>query len=175
MELKEFDIKRLLSWAIKAEMDAQEAYKYLGQSASNSYAREVFMKLVEEEQDHEALLRRHYTDKFPGEGLDLPEDGPVPLPPIWFSDDMDLEAIVHQAMDAEKAAMMFYFKFSKLARELDDLQLLNEINTLVNMEKMHYNLLASTIEEDPSENEALADEEPSTPGSDKEATGLDGE
>lgn len=129
----------LLLTAIKAEVESHGVYTLLAGRVKNAMLKERLNFLAGEEARHRRIIEGIFTEKFPGQQLELPEKSPVPLPKVIISDElMPLYEIFQMAMDAEKAAYDFY---QGLAERFEENDLVHVILYVAKMELGHYELL----------------------------------
>ena len=106
----------VLEKAITKEIESQELYHHLGDTASDDAARDIFTKLVQVEKKHEDLLRKYLSGEI-GEGtlakehvLDYKIAEYLEQPQI--NPDMKIDEVLLLAANREKASHDFYISLA---------------------------------------------------------------
>ena len=140
MNLSKFSLEELVLAALKAEIDAENAYSILANRVKNALLKDRLKFLAEEEKKHEAFVRVIHKKTFPDKDLVVPAKSPVPLPEIKVANEMmRISEVLDSAMQAEKAAHEFYKKLAE--RFFDDKQIYGMLMYFSAMELGHYKLL----------------------------------
>lgn len=133
-------LKALLGLAIRAEMDSQRVYARLARRLRNLLLREKIKILAFEEKKHEKALRNLFRASFPGDTPVIPDKADDKLlPTVIIKPQSSLADILMQAMNSEKAAEIFYAKFSRRTKG-DRRKILAYLSRV---EKSHYLMLRS--------------------------------
>jgi rubrerythrin len=140
IDVSQASVETLIGMAIRAEIDANKIYSNLADQVSNPLLKEKFTLLAFEESKHKTILEKFFAKLFPGEEIQIPDKtDQALLPSIQMSPSSPLVDILHQAMEAEKAAENFYLSLSgrvqKPQREI--------LEYLAKVEKSHYHMLHS--------------------------------
>ena len=140
MKLKKYALADLLLAAVKGEIDSQAVYSQVARQVKNAFLKERLEFLALEESKHRKALEALFSQRFPGQALQVPEKPVVPLPEIRFRDEqVPLSEIFAQAMTAEQAAHDFYLQLAELFA--DDVDKKNMLLYFSMMEMGHYKLL----------------------------------
>ncbi len=106
-------ITDLLGYAIRSEIDSNEAYSKLSDRVSNPLLKEKFQWLAFEENKHKEILMKLHSAIFPNQTIHIPEK---PSEELFKSIDVapssSLVDIILQAMESEKIAEDFYARLS---------------------------------------------------------------
>lgn len=145
MDIDEFDFDELLEAAAKAEVNAREIYEYIADDTENFVIKDRFKFLAGEEQKHEEFIRDLY-EKRNNEGLEVPEQSPVPIPSIDYGEDVSTSKVLEQAMDAEVASRDFYRDMAEAGSEDIPGDSVKLLNYLADMEQDHYEILKSELD-----------------------------
>jgi rubrerythrin len=139
MDLSDYDLGDLLVTAIKSEEDSNQLYTKMAKKTKNGLLKDKFEFLANEENKHRQFIEEIYANHFPDNKLVLPEDSPVPMPKIEFTEDTPLSKLLIQAMNAEMEACEFY---KSLANRFDEgSKLYNTLVYFSDMEFGHYKIL----------------------------------
>ncbi len=150
-----YDLKDLLTAAIKSEIDSKNLYLQLSKKVKNYLLKDKLKFLAKEEGLHQATITKMYKQEFPRKELTIPKETPVPLPEVKITDeDIPISKILGQAMEAEKAAHDFYQELSKFFEK--DIKIKNTLNYFATMEMGHYKILE--VEKQSMESYEEADE-----------------
>lgn len=132
------EVPDLVAQAIRAEMEANEAYTELADQVDNFVLKDKFKYLAKEEAHHRAILERLFIESFPGTTLVIPQSSGAPRPNVRLSPENTLSDVLASAMEAEKAAEAFYMD---LAKRFDDENRRDLLEYLGNIEAGHYHFL----------------------------------
>lgn len=140
IEDSQASVETLIGMAVRAEIGANKIYSHLADQVSNPLLKEKFTLLAFEESKHKTILEKLFAKLFPGEEIQIPDKtDEALLPSIQMSPSSPLVDILHQAMEAEKAAENFYLSLSgrvqKPQKEI--------LEYLAKVEKSHYHMLHS--------------------------------
>ncbi len=139
MDVRNFKLDELLLTAMKAEVEAKAVYRGLAARVKNAMLKDRLAFLAGEEEKHRRYFEGQYVKDFPGQEIELPAEGVVPLPEVKVEGgDTPLSAVLEQAMAAEQAACDFY---RGLAGRYGDEATRNKIFYIASMEEGHYRLL----------------------------------
>ncbi|AAL81314.1 rubrerythrin [Pyrococcus furiosus DSM 3638] len=145
-KMADFSLEELLGMAIKAEIGAREFYKSLAEKIKIEALKEKINWLAEEEKKHEALLRKLYSQMFPGKEVVFPKEhiGPE-LQPVAreLEKVQDIIDLIRWAMKAEEIAAEFYLKLEEMVKEEEKKRLMRY---LADMERGHYYTLRAEYE-----------------------------
>ncbi len=131
-------IKDLLGYAVRSEMDSNEAYTSLSDRVSNPLLKEKFRWLAFEENKHKDMLMKLHSALFPNQTIQIPEKPSEELfKSIDIAPSTDLLDILLQAMEAEKLAEDFY---ARLAERVENSQK-RLLHYLSKVEHSHYVML----------------------------------
>ena len=140
IEGSQASVETLLGMAVRAEIDANQIYSHLAAQVSNPLLKEKFTFLALEESKHKTILEKLFSRMFPGEKIQIPaKTDESLLPAIQMSPSLSLVDILHQAMEAEKAAENFYLSLSGRVQKPQKEILVY----LAKVEKSHYHMLHS--------------------------------
>ncbi len=137
--MDKMELKRLLSIAIKREVEAHEFYRKIADSIENDSVREIFEQLAAEEMGHKDLLEKYENDsslelKFDRPAADFKVAEATELPNL--STDMKPADAIALAMKKEQQAHEFYLKMAggagdegtkKVFKNLADMELGHKI------------------------------------------------
>lgn len=102
-------VKDLMGYAIRSEIDSNEAYTKLSERVSNPLLKEKFRWLAFEENNHKEVLTKLHRALFPNQTLIIPDQPSAELfKSIDVAPSSSLLDILHQAMESEMAAEDFY-------------------------------------------------------------------
>ena len=155
MDLSKYSLEDMIISALKSEVESKAIYGMLADQVENAFIKEKLAFLAEEEERHRMYLEELYKKQFPGKGIQLPEETPVPLPEIKIEGgDQNISEILEMAMEAERAAKDFYVE---MAKQFDnEPETRRTLEYFAQMEWGHYKLLE--IERDNSLNFESYDE-----------------
>jgi len=107
-------VKKLLGYAIRAEVDANKIYTRMADRLKNPFLKEKFQLLALEEKKHKDILLRLFASMWGAEKPEIPKvvDGRL-LPAVTIKPSSSLADILNQAMNAEKSARNFYASLAK--------------------------------------------------------------
>ncbi len=133
-------VRRLLGYAVRAEIDSSRIYTRLARRVKNDLLKEKFLVLAFEEKKHKETLENLFESLYRGEKLQLPErvDEKL-LPAVHLRPSSSLVDILYQAMEAEKSAQDFYIGLAKRVK----LPKRKILEYLSKVERSHYFMLRS--------------------------------
>jgi rubrerythrin len=107
-------VKKLLGYAIRAEVDANKIYTRMADRVKNPLLKEKFELLALEEKKHKDILLRLFASMWGAEKPEIPRavDERL-LPAVTIKPSSGLPDILNQAMNAERSAREFYAALSK--------------------------------------------------------------
>jgi len=113
LDIATASVKDLMGYALRSEMDSNEAYSKLSDRVSNPLLKEKFRWLAFEENSHKEILTKLHKALFPNQSVDIPDK---PSEELFKSIDVapssSLLDILLQAMESEKAAEDFYARLA---------------------------------------------------------------
>ncbi len=133
-------VKKLLGYAVRAEIDSNKIYTKLSKRVKNPLLKEKFLVLAFEEKKHKEVLERLFSSLYMGDKLQVPEvvDERL-LPAVHIKPSTTLVEILYQAMGAEKSAQDFYAALAGRVRQSKK----KILEYLSKVEKSHYLMLRS--------------------------------
>lgn len=133
-------VKKLLGYAVRAEMDSNKIYTKMADRVKNPLLKEKFSILAFEEKKHKDVLENLFESLYPGEKLHMPESVDERLlPAVVIRPSSGLVEILEQAMAAEQAAQDFYATLAKRMKEPKK----KILEYLSKVERSHYLMLKS--------------------------------
>jgi rubrerythrin len=133
-------VKRLLGYAVRAEIDANRIYTRMADRVRNSLLKEKFSLLALEEKKHRDIILRLFASMWNGEKPEVPKAvDPRLLPSVSLKPSSTLVDVLGQAMNAEKSAREFYASLAKRMEASNRPMLLY----LSKVENSHYLMLRS--------------------------------
>jgi len=107
-------VKKLLGYAIRAEIDAHRIYARMADRVRNALLKEKFGLLALEEKKHKDILLRLFASMWGGEKPEIPKSVDERLlPAVSLKPSSSLADVLSQAMIAEKSAREFYASLAK--------------------------------------------------------------
>ena len=144
--IKNFSLEELLGMAVKAEIGARKFYESLAERIDILELKSKIEWLAGEEKKHEELLRRIYTNTFPGKEIVFPKEhiGPE-LRPVAreLQGAQDIIDLIRWAMKAEEIAAKFYAELEKMVDTEEKKRLMRYLS---DMEWGHYYNLKAEYE-----------------------------
>ncbi len=133
-------LKKLLGYAVRAEIDSNRIYTKLSKRVKNPLLKEKFQILAFEEKKHKDVLENFFDSLYHGEKLKVPDcvDERL-LPSVQVKPSSSLAQILYQAMAAEKSAQSFYASLAKRVR----LPKKKILEYLSKVERSHFLMLQS--------------------------------
>jgi rubrerythrin len=133
-------VKKLLGYAIRAEMDANRVYTKMAGRMRNTLLIEKFQLLALEEKKHKDILLRLFASISGGEKPRIPKTVDERLlPSVSIKPSSSLADVLSQAMDAEKSAREFYASLANRVKAPNKQMLMY----LSKVENTHYLMLRS--------------------------------
>ncbi|MEW5899951.1 MAG: ferritin family protein [Acidobacteriota bacterium] len=110
-------VKKLLGYAVRAEIGSEKAYSRMAARVKNPLLQEKFRILALEEKKHKEVLENLFASLYSGEKMPIPDcvDERL-LPAVVPRPSSSLAEILEQAMAAEKAAQYFYASLARRVR-----------------------------------------------------------
>lgn len=142
-ELNTLSPSRIISKAIKSEVEAADYYSHLKQMVKNRLLLKKLDFLVLEENKHKKLLERLFSQKFPQSQLELPDKAFLTIEPKEIDDKSSVSSLFKIALKAEKEAEEFYGNASK---KVNDDQSKKLLQYLTRVERSHYYIIKSEID-----------------------------
>ena len=113
LDVSTTSVKDLMGYAIRSEMDSNEAYTKLSERVSNPLLKEKFQWLAFEENKHKEILMNLHKSLFPDQTINIPEKPSTELfKSIDVAPTSPLLDILLQAMESEKVAEDFYARLA---------------------------------------------------------------
>jgi len=133
-------VKKLLGYAIRAEMDANRIYTRMADRVKNTLLKEKFQLLALEEKKHKDIILRLFASMWAGERpeISMAVDERL-LPSVSIKPSSSLVDVLSQAMNAEKSAREFYASLARRIKALNRQMLMY----LSKVENSHYLMLRS--------------------------------
>lgn len=133
-------VKKLLGYAIRAEMDANRIYTRMADRVRNTLLKEKFQLLALEEKKHKDIILRLFASMWAGERpeISMAVDERL-LPSVSIKPSSSLVDVLSQAMNAEKSAREFYASLARRIKALNRQMLMY----LSKVENSHYLMLRS--------------------------------
>ena len=133
-------VKKLLGYALRAEIDANRIYTRMADRVKNTLLKEKFLLLALEEKKHRDIILRLFASMWGAEKPEIPKivDERL-LPAVTIKPSSDLVDVLSQAMDAEKSAREFYASLAKKIQAPNKQMLMY----LSKVENGHYLMLRS--------------------------------
>jgi rubrerythrin len=129
--------------AIKSEIEATEAYSKLYEKVKNDILRMKLKFLISEEKKHQRILERLFSQRFPGEKLEIPEKSFLPPIKVTKAKKFSVLDLFKLAMKAEKMSENFYREAGQQAGDKESKRVLGY---LVRVERSHYFIIKSEID-----------------------------
>jgi len=129
--------------AIKSEIEATEAYSKLYEKVKNEILRMKLKFLISEEKKHRRILERLFSQRFPGEKLEIPEKSFLPPIKITKAKKFSVLDLFKLALKAEKMSENFYREAGERAGDKESKRVLGY---LVRVERSHYFIIKSEID-----------------------------
>jgi rubrerythrin len=133
-------VKKLLGYALRAEVDANRIYSRMADRVKNTLLKEKFLLLALEEKKHRDIILRLFASMWGPEKPEIPKavDRRL-LPAVTLKPTSDLVDILSQAMQAEKSAREFYAALAKKVQASNQ----PVVMYLSKVENSHYLMLRS--------------------------------
>ncbi len=133
-------VKKLLGYAIRAEMDANRIYARMAGRVKNALLKEKFRILALEEKKHKEILGKLFASLYGKAKPEIPKTVDERLlPGVEIKPSSSLADILGQAMNGEKSARDFYESLSKKVGDPNR----KMIVYLSHVENSHYLMLRS--------------------------------
>ncbi len=133
-------VKKLLGYAIRAEIDANRIYTKMADRVKNTLLKEKFLLLAFEEKKHREIILRLFASMWGAEKPEIPKavDKRL-LPAVSIKPSSGLVDVLGQTMEAEKSAREFYAFLAKKIQAPNRQMLMY----LSKVENSHYLMLRS--------------------------------
>jgi rubrerythrin len=133
-------LRKLLGYAVRAEMDSNKIYTRLSDRVKNSLLQEKFQMLAFEEKKHKDILENLYASFYGSEKIQVPDQVDERLlPAVVIRPSSGLAEILNQAMAAEKSAQNFYAALGQKVKQPKK----KILTYLSKVEQSHYLMLRS--------------------------------
>jgi rubrerythrin len=133
-------IKKLLGYAVRAEIDSRNIYAKLSGRVKNPLLKEKFQILAFEEKKHKDVLENLFDSLYHGDKLQVPASVDQRLlPSVHVKPSSGLVEILRQAMAAETSAQKFYASLAKRVRQTKK----KVLEYLSKVERSHFLMLQS--------------------------------
>ncbi len=129
--------------AIKSEIEAAKVYSGLYDRVKNEILRMKLKFLISEEKKHRRILERLFSQRFPGEKLEIPEKFFLPPIKITKAKKFSVLDLFKLALKAEKMSEEFYREAGERAEDKESKRVLGY---LVRVERSHYFIIKSEID-----------------------------
>jgi len=129
--------------AIKSEIEAAKVYSGLHDRVKNEILRMKLKLLSSEEKKHRRILERLFSQRFPGEKLEIPEKSFLPPIKITKAKKLSVLDLFKLALKAEKMSEEFYREAGEQAEDKESKRVLGY---LVRVERSHYFVIKSEID-----------------------------
>lgn len=129
--------------AIKSEIEATEAYSRLYEMVKNEILKMKLKLLLSEEKKHRRILEKLFSQRFPGEELEIPEKSFLPPIKISKAKKFSVLDLFKLALKAEKMSEEFYREAGEQAEDKESKRILGY---LVRVERSHYFIIKSEID-----------------------------
>jgi rubrerythrin len=140
VSLARLPVKKLLGYALRAEIDANRVYTRMANRVKNTLLKEKFLLLALEEKKHRDIILRLFASMWAAEKPEVPQTVDERLlPSVSIKPSTDLADVLRQAMDAEKSAREFYASLAKKV-QAQNRQMLTYLSKV---ENGHYLMLRS--------------------------------
>jgi rubrerythrin len=140
MDLSKYGLNDVVLTAMKSEIESRAVYEKLADRVRNFMLKDRLKFLADEETKHYRFFEEFYGKEFPGEGIVLPDENPIPLPSVLVYDEgIPISEVISSAMDAELAARDFYTDMAGLFTGREETR--NMLLYIAKMELGHYKLL----------------------------------
>ena len=142
--MDQLQYEKLISMAIRAEVEAHEFYRDVAERTENVSVKKIFAELAEDEMKHRDLLERYRMDTSMAIRLKAPPDYKVAetVDEPKLTVDMAPANAIALAMKKEQQAMEFY---RGLAQICDDREVRDTYDNLANMELSHKHRLENAF------------------------------
>jgi rubrerythrin len=146
-EFKSINLKlsptQVFGVAIKSEIQATDAYSKLYEKVKNEILRLKLKFLISEEKKHRRILEKLFSQRFPGEKLEIPEKSFFPSIKISKAKKISVLDLFKLALKAEKVSENFYKEAGERAEDKESKRVLGY---LVRVERSHYFIIKSEID-----------------------------
>jgi len=129
--------------AIKSEIQATAAYSDLYEKVKNEILRMKLKFLISEEKKHRRILERLFSQRFPGEKLEIPEKSFLPPIRVTKAKKISVLDLFKLALKDEKISENFYKEAGEQAEDRESKRVLGY---LVRVERSHYFIIKSEID-----------------------------
>lgn len=129
--------------AIESEIQATAAYSDLYEKVKNEVLRLKLKFLISEEKKHRRILERLFSQRFPGEKLEIPDKSFFPSVKISKTKKISVLDLFKLALKAEKISEEFYKEAGERAEDKESKRVLGY---LVRVERSHYFIIKSEID-----------------------------
>lgn len=129
--------------AIKSEIEAAQAYSKLYEKVKNEILKMKLKFVLSEEKKHRRILERLFSQRFPGEELEIPEKSFLPPIKISKAKKFSVLDLFKLALKAEKMSEEFYREAGEQAEDKESKRILGY---LVRVERSHYFIIKSEID-----------------------------
>ncbi len=129
--------------AIKSEIEAAQAYSRFYEMVKNEILKMKLKLLLSEEKKHRRTLEKLFSQRFPGEELEIPEKSFLPPIKISKAKKFSVLDLFKLALKAEKMSEEFYREAGEQAEDKESKRILGY---LVRVERSHYFIIKSEID-----------------------------
>lgn len=139
-KLKPFEIIEI---AVRSEMDAADFYSRLSNKVKNELLRGKLKFLIFEEDKHRKILEKLFSQRFPGENLQVPEKSFLPPVAADIGDEASVLDLFKAALRAEQTSEEFYKEASERVEDETSRKILAYLSRV---ERSHYFTIQSEID-----------------------------
>ncbi|MFQ6083339.1 MAG: ferritin family protein [Candidatus Aminicenantia bacterium] len=133
----------ILAQAIKSEKEAKDLYSTLYQKVKNEVLRSKLRFLMFEEDKHQEMLRRLFSQRFSRGELKLPNKSFLPKMKVGIDERTSVLDLFKLAMEAEKESEEFYLRAAKKSKEKGNRRMFNYLSRV---ERSHFFMIKSEID-----------------------------
>ena len=138
LDISSSSMDRIISKAIRSEIDAAAIYKKLKEKVNNFVLKDKLQFLIAEEKKHQKVLESLFIKMFSDKTPDKNEKSLVPRLRLAIEEEMSVPDLLEIAMEAEKTSEEVY---DALSQEVDERGAQEIFQYLASMEHGHYSLL----------------------------------
>jgi len=135
--------EEILAIAVKSEIDAASLYSHLQARVRNEVLLQKLKFLAREEERHQAVLKRLFSQRFPGHELKVPDRSPLQLKSVAIEESTSVLDLFKFALQKEKEAEEFY---KESQRRMEDSGSQKLLGYLSRVERSHYFMIKSEID-----------------------------
>jgi rubrerythrin len=133
----------ILAVAVKAEIEAAAFYSGVLGKVKNELLQQKLEFLVHEEEQHQRILRRLFSQRFPGKEVQIPEKSFLPPLEAPVNENLSVLDLFKIALQAEKISEEFYKESQKKVEDKGSRKMLEYLSRV---ERSHYFVIKSEID-----------------------------